>query len=226
MVPPELDVLRVFVSGPRRGGNPLGVFLEPGAMPASAYQRVAADLGFSETVFLESRAEARLRIFTPSRELPLAGHPLVGTSWLLHRVGPPPRTLRPPAGEVPTWQRAGLTWIRASASDSPAFDFVQLDSADAVERLAGSPGGGTTVAWAWLDESAGVVRARAFLSEFGIVEDEATGAAALRLCAALGRPLEIRQGRASVLRTRPAADGRVDLGGEVEAVERRAYELS
>lgn len=220
----QLDVLRVFVSADGRGGNPLGVFLEAEALSAADPQAVASELGFSETVFVEDRAAARLRIFTPALELPLAGHPLVGTSWLLHREGPAPAVLRPPAGEVPTWQEADLTWIRARPADAPNFDLVELDSAAAVDRLEGSPdGGGKTVAWAWADESGGLLRARAFLPDLGVPEDEATGAAALRLCAHTRRELEIHQGVASVLHVRPAAGATVELGGRVEAVERRAY---
>jgi predicted PhzF superfamily epimerase YddE/YHI9 len=220
----QLDVVRVFLAADGRGGNPLGVFLEGDGLMGSE-QLVAADLGFSETVFVYDRESARLRIFTPAVELPLAGHPLVGTSWLLHRAGPPPAVLRPPAGEIPTWQAAGLTWIRADPEAGPAFEFVQLDSADAVEALTGAPDrGGTTVAWAWSDEGSGAMRVRAFLPDLGIAEDEATGAAALRLCAHAGRAVEIRQGAASVLHARPSHDGRVDLGGRVEVVERRPYE--
>jgi predicted PhzF superfamily epimerase YddE/YHI9 len=223
----QLDVLRVFVSAPGRGGNPLGVFLDASPFTESDYQPVAADLGFSETVFVEDRGKARLRIFTPATELPLAGHPLVGTSWLLHRDGSPPEILRPPAGETPTWQADGRTWIRADPERGPRFDFVELGSAQEVERLAGSPdGGGRTVAWAWSDRSAGGVRVRAFLPDLGVPEDEATGAAALRLCKQLDRALEIHQGEASLLIARPAAGGTVELGGVVEPVERRDYSLS
>jgi predicted PhzF superfamily epimerase YddE/YHI9 len=177
-------------------------------------------------VFVHDRERARLRIYTPAVELPLAGHPLVGASWLLHRAGAAPAVLRPPAGDIPTWQDSGLTWIRADPGAAPEFDFVELDSAEAVDALAGSPdGGGRTVAWAWSDERSGAMRVRAFLEELGIAEDEATGAAALRLCARVGRAVEIRQGVASVLRARPAEDGRVELGGRVDAVERRPYDL-
>jgi predicted PhzF superfamily epimerase YddE/YHI9 len=220
-----LDVVRVFVSAPGVGGNPLGVFLDVSPLDESDFQPIATDLGFAETVFVEDPVRARLRIFTPALELPLAGHPLVGTSWLLHREGVVPDVLRPPAGDVPTWQADGLTWIRARPSDGPEFDFAQLGAAGEVEELAESPGGGRTVAWAWSDEEAGEVRARAFLPDYGVPEDEATGAAALRLCERLGRPLDIRQGAASLLHTRPASDGRVELGGAVEAVERRPYAL-
>ena len=224
-MPLRLDVLRVFVAPDGRGGNGLGVFLDPGSLGDPDRQRIAADLGYAETVFVDDRASARLRIFTPSVELPLAGHPLVGTSWLLYREGPAPTILRPPAGDVPTWQDDALTWIRAHPSTAPHFDLVELDSADAVEALEGSPdGGGTTVAWAWIDAGAGTMRVRAFLPDYGVPEDEATGSAALCLCEAVGRPVEIRQGSASVIYARPAGDGTVSVGGRVETVEQRPYD--
>lgn len=219
----QLDVVRVFAADEERGGNPLGVFLDP-VIPAGVRQAVATDLGFSETVFVEDRAAARLRIFTPSTELPLAGHPLVGASWLLHREGPAPEVLRPPAGEVPTWQEGQLTWISARPEDAPRFDFVELGSAGEVEGLASAPDpGDVTVAWAWVDRAAGTIRARAFLAGYGVPEDEATGAAALRLCAKLGTALAIHQGHQSLLHARPAEHGRVELGGRVVPEQRRAY---
>jgi predicted PhzF superfamily epimerase YddE/YHI9 len=205
----------VFVAPDGAGGNLLGVYLDAGPV-AGSEQRIAADLGYSETVFVYDRAEARLRIFTPAVELPLAGHPLVGASWLLHRDGAAPTVLRPPAGEVPTWQDGDLTWIRARPEDGPDFDLVELDTVAEVEGLAASPdGGGKTIAWAWIDEPAGLMRVRAFLPDLGVPEDEATGAAALRLCALVGRPVQIRQGVGSVLRALPAEDRRVDVGGRV-----------
>jgi predicted PhzF superfamily epimerase YddE/YHI9 len=91
--------------------------------------------------------------------------------------------------------------------------------------LEASPdGGGKTVAWSWVDEAAGTMRARAFLPDLGVPEDEATGSAALRLCAATGRPVEIRQGTASVIHARPDADATVAVGGRVEPVEQRPYD--
>lgn len=224
-MPSRLDVLRVFAAPDGRGGNALGVFLDPPSLEDAVRQEIAADLGFAETVFVDDRATARLRIFTPTMELPLAGHPLVGASWLLHRDGPAPDVLRPPAGEVPTWQDDGLTWIRARPETAPDFDLAQLDSAAVIDALEGSPDrGGKTVAWAWIDEDAGTMRVRAFLPDFGVPEDEATGSAALLLCEAVGRPIEIRQGVASVIYARPEDDGTVAVGGRVEADEQRAYD--
>ena len=70
--------------------------------------------------------------------------------------------------------------------------------------------------WAWLDEPAGRVRARIFAPEFGIREDEATGSAAMRLTARLGRDLEIVQGKGSLLQTHGSQLGRhVKVGGRM-----------
>ena len=70
-------------------------------------QAVAADLGFSETVYVDDPDRGSLRIFTPASELPFAGHPLVGTAWLLRESGLRVGTLHPPAGPVPTWVESG-----------------------------------------------------------------------------------------------------------------------
>lgn len=224
-----LHVLRVFVgedgSGNPTGGNPLGVFVDGGAVPESERQRVAADLGFSETVFVDDEETGELRIFTPATELPFAGHPLVGTAWLLAREGLGAQTLRPPAGEVPVRSGDGLTYIAGRPEWAPPFEHVEYGSPGEVDALDGPPGGlGHVGAWAWEEEPAGRVRARVFAPALGVHEDEATGAHAVRLCAALERPISIRQGVGSRIEARPLADGSVEIGGRVEPVEHREYE--
>src|SRR5688500_1336896 len=97
-----LHVVRVFVGNGNAHGNFLGVFLDGAAVPEPRRQGVAADLGYAETVFVDDRSTGLVRIFTPSTELPFAGHPLVGTGWLLASTGASVDVLRPPAGEVPT----------------------------------------------------------------------------------------------------------------------------
>lgn len=216
-MPPVLRVVRVFCAPDGTAGNPLGVFLDGRQVPEGERQAVAAELGYSETVFVDDRASGALRIFTPEMELPLAGHPLVGTAWLLRHEGTPGETLHPPAGEVRVRYDDGLTWIAGRAEWAPHFDFVELGSPDEVEALASPPAGyGWVGAWAWLDRDAGLIRERVFVPEAGIAEDEATGAAAMRLVAQLDREIEIRQGRGSVLYARPLKAGVVEIGGRVE----------
>jgi len=227
----DLHVLRVFIGPDGRGGNPLGVFVGGAAIEPARRQAVAAELGFSETVFVDAidaaSGVATVRIFTPAAELPFAGHPTVGTSWLLVSLGHAVATLRCPAGDVATWaDDDGRRWIRARPEWVHTFDAPQLASAadvDAEEPGAmGDPG---RYVWAWEDEAAGRLRSRYFATDYGIREDEATGAAAVRMGGLLGRPLVIRQGVGSELLVRPdPAAGTVDVGGRVELVEVRAFD--
>ncbi len=224
MTSTTLHTLRVFLGPDGSGGNPLGVVLDGGDVPPAERQAVAADLGFSETVFVDDRTTGELRIHTPTVELPLAGHPLVGTAWLLAHAGTPVDTLRPPAGDVPTWSDGGLTWIRGRPEWGPPYDKPLLGSVADVDAFA-VPGGDAMLApWAWEDEAAGRLRARVFPNGIGIAEDEATGAAALQFGALLGRDLVIRQGEGSELHVRPGDDGTVAVGGRVVLVSERGYD--
>jgi trans-2,3-dihydro-3-hydroxyanthranilate isomerase len=80
-------VLDVFTETPLQG-NPVAVFTDGDWIAGRLMQRVARELNLSETVFVQtaddpSQADARVRIFTPAVELPFAGHPVLGTAFLL-----------------------------------------------------------------------------------------------------------------------------------------------
>jgi predicted PhzF superfamily epimerase YddE/YHI9 len=222
-----LHVLRVFTDEGGSYGNPLGVFLDGGEVPEEGRQTVAADLGFSETVFVDDAAAGRCRIFTPGLELPFAGHPTVGTAWLLARKGASVDVLRPPAGEVEVRRENGFTYVAARAEWSPPWELIELGTAADVEALDGPPGGreDEIYLWAWSDEEAGAVRSRCFSLADGVGEDEATGSAAIMLAAALGRPLTIRQGLGSMLYAAPLGEGRAEVGGRVVLDGVREYTL-
>lgn len=222
---PILHVLRVFVNEDREWGNPLGVFLDGRRVPEGERQGVAAELGFSETVFVEDGGAGRIRIHAPAAELPFAGHPSVGVAWLLAQEGAPVDVLRPPAGEVGVRQESEATFVAADPAWAPPFEYAQLGSPADVRGLSAAEVKHNTYAWSWIDEAAGTVRARSFVPEAGIAEDEATGSAGLALCAQLGRPVTVHQGHGSVLRCRPLADGWVEVGGAVVLDETREYEL-
>lgn len=222
----KLHILKVFVGEGGKGGNPLGVFLDGDEIPESDRQSVAADLGFSETVFMDDKDGGRLRIFTPGTELPFAGHPLVGTAWLLAREGFSVDFLRPPAGEVPVRHSDGLTFISGRPEWSPPFESIEFDSPEEIDALSGPPDGRDLVGvWAWGNEENGIVRARVFAPGIGVFEDEATGAHAVRLAAKLKRSITIYQGIGSVIVADPKPDGMVEVGGKTELIEEIGYTL-
>jgi trans-2,3-dihydro-3-hydroxyanthranilate isomerase len=82
--------LDVFTSTPLEG-NQLAVFPEPPRdLTTDAMQRIAREMAFSESTFLfppERGGDIRMRIFTPGEELPIAGHPTVGTTFALALEG-------------------------------------------------------------------------------------------------------------------------------------------
>jgi len=86
-------------------GNQLAVFPEAAAISAQDMQRLAFELKLSESVFVlapEHGGDARLRIFTPTTELPFAGHPVLGTAVVLAvERGVGELTLETGAGPVP-----------------------------------------------------------------------------------------------------------------------------
>jgi trans-2,3-dihydro-3-hydroxyanthranilate isomerase len=75
----------------RFGGNPLAVFVDAPELPDELMQNIAREFNLSETVFIvkprDPRAKRRLRIFTPARELPFAGHPTIGAAQVLVEEG-------------------------------------------------------------------------------------------------------------------------------------------
>lgn len=79
-------ILDVFTERPF-GGNPLAVVLDADRLSATEMQAIAREFNLSETVFVLAPTSpghtARIRIFTPSRELPFAGHPTLGAAILL-----------------------------------------------------------------------------------------------------------------------------------------------
>ena len=118
-------------------GNQLAVFTDATGLDGERMQRIANEMAFPETTFVlpsESRdAEARVRIFTPTRELPIAGHPTVGTTFALAangviNRGAPCVTLALGVGPTPVfleWAEHGLrsAWMRQPI---PTFGFVPV----------------------------------------------------------------------------------------------------
>jgi trans-2,3-dihydro-3-hydroxyanthranilate isomerase len=72
-------------------GNQLAVFLNARALPAERMQRIAREMNFSESTFIlpaeTAGTDARIRIFTPGTEMPMAGHPTIGSTFALAHVG-------------------------------------------------------------------------------------------------------------------------------------------
>ncbi len=195
----ECQILRVFTRD-EIGGNHLGVVTDVAGLDGDNMHAIAAELGFSETVFCDITGEIpSARIFTPAIEMPFAGHPLVGLAWALDELLETPVTrIRCPVGDVEVSTVGGATWIQASGGqpvdpvDPPPLDgdlavsvsmpmpylLVRMSSARQVADLVPPPVSfGAVYVWAWEDPGR-VVKSRFFAGEAGVPEDPATGSAA------------------------------------------------
>jgi trans-2,3-dihydro-3-hydroxyanthranilate isomerase len=263
----DYQVVDVFTTD-AFAGNPLAVVLDADELSTAQMQTIANEFNLSETSFpvraSASDASYRLRIFTPASELPFAGHPSIGSAWVMRALG------RVADGQVVQECGAGLLPVRLEGDQatltggeasigepidpSAVLAAVGLGLRDMVGDPVRWAGVGIdfaflhvrpeSVARARPDLSAltaigtagvsvfsyveAVAHARVFAGGVGVIEDPATGSAALGLgvwLAAAGRV---------------AADGstpyRVEQGGEigrpsrldcvVRCVGGRAVELS
>jgi trans-2,3-dihydro-3-hydroxyanthranilate isomerase len=131
----------VFAAAGPMSGNPLAVVLDAGDWTDARMQAFAAEIGLSETTFVmppRGAADHRVRIFTPVRELPLAGHPIVGTAWVLHaarRIGER-AVLETGAGDLPVRVQGQVaTRDQAVPEAGPAVDAAELGAALGAEPL-------------------------------------------------------------------------------------------
>ncbi len=101
----EFHQLDVFTDTPLTG-NALAVFPEADGLDDETMQAIAREMNLSETTFVfpSSKATKRVRIYTPESELPLAGHPTIGTWWLLAELG---AVEMPPTGTHRITQETG-----------------------------------------------------------------------------------------------------------------------
>jgi len=214
----DVTVLRVFTDSDGNFGNPLGV-VDAATVTRVDRQRLATQLGYSETVFIDvpesGSNTAHAHIHTPATELVFAGHPTVGAAWWLRENGTPVHTLQVPTGVVQVSYDGHLTAITARSKWTPEFAIHDLDSLD--ELAAADPddfdNGTQHYLWTWDDRSSGSLRARMFAANLGVAEDEATGAAAMRITDYLSRDLTITQGEGSVIHTRWSPEGWVRVAG-------------
>jgi trans-2,3-dihydro-3-hydroxyanthranilate isomerase len=139
-------VLRVFTRE-EKGGNHLGVVTDVTGISDQGMQEIAVDNGFSETIFIDWREGGipTVRIFTPGREIPFAGHPLVGAAWVLGMIGPGTvDRMICGVGEIPFRMEGDQVWV-----DTPMVEAVRsAPEAEGIAVAAGLPA--PLAAW-WVD---------------------------------------------------------------------------
>lgn len=140
-------IVNVFTRAKKAlSGNPLCVFENGSDFSSEVMQALARQFNLSETTFIlpSSRADARVRIFTPSYEMPFAGHPTLGTAQVCRalKIGTDALVLEMQAGLIPvraqgdrwTLTAVGATWRELDASRDDLAKALGLKNADIGER--------------------------------------------------------------------------------------------
>ncbi|MCK1386792.1 PhzF family phenazine biosynthesis protein [Bradyrhizobium sp. 21] len=126
------------------GGNQLAVVLDAGGLTSAQMQAIATEFNYSETTFVlpprDKANDAEVRIFTPVREIPFAGHPNVGTAFVLAGLAkePKPRLLfEEKAGLVPVdiVREHGRVISTELTAPQPLSRFAQLSAAEAASLI-------------------------------------------------------------------------------------------
>jgi len=146
-------VVDVFTDTPLEG-NQLGIFPDGRGLSDELMLKATREMNFSETVFFEppehDGADARVRIFTPGGELPFAGHPTLGSAWVLCEIlGKQTVTLSTGAGPVPVELDMDDDTITFGWMSQPIPDWGSYDRADELLDALGAAGvaGALPVEW-------------------------------------------------------------------------------
>jgi trans-2,3-dihydro-3-hydroxyanthranilate isomerase len=159
-------IVDVFTDRPF-SGNPLAVVLGADDLETAQLQALAREFNLSETAFPlaadQPGADYRVRIFMPGKELPFAGHPSVGTAWVLANEGTIAAT--PPSTTVHMSCGAGVLPLVLRCNKKGEVDEIEL--------TAGQPAAGPPLPRAL---------AVAALSGLGLTEDDLAGDWGMRVC--------------------------------------------
>jgi PhzF family phenazine biosynthesis protein len=134
-------IVNVFTRGATLSGNPLCVFEEGDGLDTETMQALARQFNLSETTFIlpAAKATAQVRIFTPSYEMPFAGHPTLGTAHVVRALRDcgDAVALEMKAGVIPVNARGDRWTLQANAPRSRA---MELTRAELEEILGLAPG--------------------------------------------------------------------------------------
>ncbi len=212
-------LFRVFTGTKGNFGDVASVVIDEGRhIPDIERQDIARKLNTGETSFVNDITNAKVSIVHPQGEIGFAGVAALATAWLLSKLqGKPIEAMYTRDGKVKVWQDGELTWARTSLSILPPWNYKQLESADAVERmkLDDTADMEHTMMWAWIDEDKGLIRARTFAADWDIPEAQGNGSGSMALAARLSRSIEIKHGDGAVIFAKPAPDNCADIGGRV-----------
>jgi len=216
----KINKLRAFVDSDSNYGNPTGIVLDlEQKLGELVRQKIATTLHFTDTVFINSLTPLEVSFFNPEQETKFAGDSLISTSFFAHNIlHQNLDSIECKGGHITTWfDDSRAFWIEASLDGTPGWNHLQLPDPESVVSITSEQAETYehTMVWAWEDEKRGLIISRTFLPDWGTLEDQGNGSGSMQLAAMIGRPIEIHQGKGSVIYAAASSRVRARVGGRV-----------
>ncbi len=215
--------LNVFTDEDGNYGNPVGIVVDVDCkIDKDERQKITYKSGLSEVIFINSFKEKNISIYSPLREIPFAGHAIIGAVYFLNEeFNTSIAEIVTIEGRVGVWKEREQIWIRGKLENAPPWKLELLESVGELEKLNAAQmlNLAHTLVWTWIDKDKGIIRARTFANDWGIPEDEANGSGSMMLAAKLDRSLTVYHGKGSVIHARPSKPGFAEVGGLVKIVK-------
>ncbi len=212
-----MDTVKVFVNESGKFGNPVGIVVdENGSISFRERQDRAVNSGLSEIVFINDVSKNNISIFSPTEEIPFAGHAVIGAIYYLEKLKSSQICNISSMGtDIKVCHENNKIWVRAKLSKMPKWNFTQLSSRKEVEdiNVDSTPDFKHCFVWSWIDKEKGILRARTFASDWLIPEDEANGSGSLILGMSLNKEIKILHGKGSIIYARPTDSIFGEVGG-------------
>jgi len=212
-------VLKVFVDKDNKYGNPVKIIIdEQNKIGDDERLKICRASGFSEVVFINNIKQNQISIFSPTREIPFAGHAVLGTVYFLNNI------TNSNIGYIECMNHKidisydnDKIWVKAKLETMPNWNFKEYDSIELIEELNvdNTKGFKHCFAWTWIDKEKSIVRARTFAPDWLIPEDEANGSGSMLLASKLNKELEIHHGKGSIIYARPVNLDSAEVSGVV-----------
>ncbi|MCR4329373.1 MAG: PhzF family phenazine biosynthesis protein [Candidatus Roizmanbacteria bacterium] len=216
----SMKIAHVFTNESGGYGNPVGIIVdETRVFNNDERQRMASESGFSEVVFINNIKARNISIFSPKRQIPFAGHALVGVAHFLHKEYVLPVTHMVSMNNIIVVKsESELTWVRGDLSILPPWNYEELANSTLVDTISREQAllKKHTMVWSWIDKNEGTIHARTFANDWGIPEDEANGSGSMKLAAHLGKNLIIHHGKGSIIYAKSSTTGFAEVGGRVQ----------
>jgi predicted PhzF superfamily epimerase YddE/YHI9 len=214
-----MKTFQVFVDDNGNYGNPVGCVIdEKYEISDVERQNIAKQSGFSEIVFINDIKDCDVSIYTPLRQIRFAGHALVGAAKYLSDLNNTNiNQITSQNNIINVRSDKKLIFVQGSIDILPDWNYEEMVSPEDITNLSldNTNKKHHCMVWAWVDKEIGIIRARTFASDWGILEDEANGSGAMRLSNQLKHDIKIIHGKGSIIYSKYIENNIGEVGGNI-----------